>query len=476
MNEEIIKICIYFLEREGVKFLKNTGNGTLCLYKEEEYTWYRNTPFKIYHNKPYKNVDFFSEISKLKTFKKAYQNKCAGDLQEVLELDDKELYQIEVNTQDLDRHKDDVENFLLNYSILKVQSPMATRKTNIIYEIIEQSSDKNILMITNRRSLAQEAYAKYKKYDFHYYEHKNYNGGNIIVQFDSLYKYDVRDFDIVIIDEITSLLMYITEPYKGKEDKYQRNIDTFFSIDEYNKIVLLDSFILYNPFGGKTLKIYNAFRENVEAIEYLDKYRFLSSIIRKAQKEPISISSNQKNILKKIHNKLQKKGIRCLLLTGDNPNKDKILEELQEVQSLEEYGYDVLLYSPVVTTGISFFFNIKNHYHYDTSGTIDAVNSIQMIRRMRNVKCIHFFIQGKVSYLSTDRNKITYSNKVLNLFKMFNRRRVYLGLTISGEKLLELIRIKNILSNTHKYAFRELMKYQFKEVKINTLSADAFKI
>jgi succinate dehydrogenase flavin-adding protein (antitoxin of CptAB toxin-antitoxin module) len=474
MNEEIIKICIYYMEKIGVNFIENNGQGTICLYNNEEYIWYYNNPYKLFHQKPYKTLDFFKEISKIKTFKKAYQNKCSMDLENVLELDDKELYNIIVNTQNLENYSEVVSNFLDNYKIFKIQSPMATRKTNIVKEIINQSSNKNIIIITNRRTLAQESHNKYK--DFHYYENPGYNGGNLIVQFDSLWKYEISEFDIIIMDEITSLLLYISEPYKGKENNYRKNIEKFLNIDEYdNKIVLLDSFIIYHPFRGKELKLYNEFRENIKVIEYKNKYTFFSKIVNISRNESISISSNEKRILKKIYNKLTKKGIRCLLLTADTPNKDKIFEELQNSKCLKNYGYDVLLFSPVVTTGVSFFFNINNHFHFDNSRSIDPVNSIQMIRRIRNAKIIHYYIQGQISYKTTDIEKIKKYNHVLDYFKMYNVRGVTIGLTNAGEKLSKIIRIKNILTNTHKYAFKELMKYQFKEVHLNNFEMDTFR-
>jgi hypothetical protein len=359
---------------------------------------------------------------------------------------------------------------------------MATRKTNIIYEIIEQSSDKNILMITNRRSLAQECYSKYKKYNFKYYENKDYEiGDNLIVQFDSLYKYNIQHFDIIIIDEITSLLLHISEPYNSydqKNNKYRYNIESLLNIDNLpnKKIILLDAFIIYHPFQGKELSLINTFREKIKVIEYMDKHTFISKIIFKSQKETISVSSNEKRTLQKIKDNLSKKGIKCLLLTADTEDKDKIFKDLQNCNNLEEYGYSVLLYSPVVTTGVSFLFNIDNHFHFDNSKSIDPINSIQMIRRIRNAKTIHYYIQGKISYKSTNIEKIKKSSQTLEIFQMLNKRGMFLGLTEAGEKLGKIIKIKNILSNTHKYAFRELMKFQFLEVNINTFKMDPFKL
>jgi len=480
MYEGIVKICYFYLKnRKKVEFLENIGRGTKCKYKGENYIWYADNPYKLFHNLEFKTIDFFSEISKLPTHKKAYQEKCSIDLQELIEKDDKDLYQIQVNQIYLDRHKEDVKNFLENYKILKVQSLMASKKTNVILEIIEQAhKNKQILFITNRITLAEEEYDKFKDFGFKLYLNNDYDiGDHLIVQFDSLWKYDLDAFDIVIIDEITSLLLYVTEPYNGKEKNYQKSLDQFLKLDyKVDKIVLLDAFILDYPFKGKTLGIYNGFREDLEVVEYSNKYTFFSAIIRNALKYFISFSSNEKRILKKIFNKLKEKYNRNpLLITADTKSE---IEKLNGSAKMEEIlnKHDSIFYSPVITTGVSFFKKPKVHFHYDNSTSIDPVNSIQMIRRFRNAKVIHYYVEGKVSYKSTNLETIEYSNKVLDLFKMYDYNGTYLGLTQTGERLLKIIQMKNILHNTHKYAFRELMKYQFKKVTENNFEMEKFKL
>jgi len=466
--EEIEKICIYYLKSINVTFIENVGKYTICKYNGEEYKWIRKNPYKLYHKNKWMTLDFFNEIRKIKTFKKAWQNKCSKDLENILYNDDKEIYDIHVNTPVLSYHDKEVKDFLSYYDNLVVQSPMATQKTNIIKECINQSNQKNLrtLIITTRISLAKESYMKYKDMNFKLYSDNDYQNENLIVQFDSLYKYDIHDFDVVIIDEITSLLLYITSPYPGKEDIYRKNIQILFNIQA--KIMLLDAFIIHNPFGGKSLTIHNEFRENLKVIEYNTKRDFETTINRYSNRFPISVSSNEKRFLVKLKTFLEKYNKRVLLLTADTENKDEILQMLQNSsgKTLKDIGYDVLLYSPVVTVGISIFFEIEHHFHFDNSRSIDPVNSIQMIRRMRNAKVIHYFIQGKLSYKSTDKIKIR-NHKILDYFRMYNIRGDDIGITDAGKKLMEILRIKHVFENTHKYAFRELMKYQFKEVEVS---------
>jgi hypothetical protein len=352
---------------------------------------------------------------------------------------------------------------------------MATQKTNIIKEIIRQAANKdiNILLITTRRSLAKESYEKYKDMNFSLYSNKDYKiGQNLIVQFDSLYKYDTDFFDLVIIDEITALMLYITDHYEGKAEQYRKNVNTLLSLKQ--KKVILDAFIIDNPYedeidgvliSNKTYSIYNKFREDLSIIEYEDLYYFVSKINRMSSKGLVSVSSNEKRFLHKLKKLLEKHGKKVLLVSADT--LDYSLDNISE--------YDAFLYSPVITVGVSFFFNVQGHFHYDNSSSIDPVSSIQMIRRVRNAKSIHYFIKARSSYKSTDLEKIEKTSKVLQYFKMFNYFGEYIGLTKVGERMLRIIKMKNIFENTHKYAFRELMKFQFKEVKFNRHKMDKFK-
>jgi hypothetical protein len=276
-------------------------------------------------------------------------------------------------------------------------------------------------------------------------------------------------FDVVIIDEITSLLFYMCDPYKGKENEYIKNINIFLDLDRTKKIMLLDAFILHNPFETcidttRTLSIYNKYREELSLKQYKNKNDLMYKINFISNKESVSVSSNEKSFLLKLKKLLEKHGKKVLLLTGDSKNKDEIIKKIQNFgdannpSNLKDLGYDVFLFSPVVTVGVSFYFDIVHHFHYDNSNSVDPINSIQMIRRVRNAKVIHYFIYGRIFYRSTN---LEYIEKNLNGFKILNYRSDYLGVTHQGKRLAKIIYIRNILKNTHKYAFKKLMDYQF---------------
>lgn len=469
--DKIVYLCIYYFEKLGYKFVSNSGKSVVVsLDGDDEYYWFPASPYKIHHRQQWKNLDAYSEITKLNPHKSAWQDKCHADLDELLNRDCKFTYQIQVNTQDLEAHKEDVTNFLNNYKILKISSPMATRKSNVIEEVVNQTHQRGerVLFITNRVSLSLDIA---DKYNLKHYQRNDYiTGDSLVVQFDSLSKFtsEFDNFDVVILDEITSLLLYMSSTYKGKEEKYISNIYSFMSLN-YKKFVIADSFIIDFPFEGKTLGIYNNFRENLKVREYLDKYKFVNKIMQTVANGLISVSSNEKKFLINIKTMLEKRGKRVLLLTADTENKEEIYSIFQNT-TIE---YDAILFSPTLTVGVSIFSKVGHHFHYDTSGTVSVIDSIQMTRRSREAKNIHYFIRGKSSFKETS---IINIERTLRAFHIPDDWNNFVKITYAGKKLARIKQMRNIFDNTHKYAFKALLEYQFDDVTIVTESSQPFTI
>ena len=66
--------------------------------------------------------------------------------------------------------------------------------------------DMRVLIITNRISVAQDFS---NKYSIKLYNKDKYNvGDSVVVQYDSLWKYNIKNFDIIIMDEFISLMLH----------------------------------------------------------------------------------------------------------------------------------------------------------------------------------------------------------------------------------------------------------------------------
>lgn len=457
--DNIVFLCLIYWNNKGAVFT-NSGASASVKMDNEEYYWYSSNPYRLNHRVKDKSINAFKEISKLSQHKVHWKNKCQQDLDRILEIEDEEFYQIKVDTQVLDKHTAEVNSFLNDYKILKISSPMATRKSNIIDETIKQShiQEKRVLIVTNRISLANDIEKKYKHHNIKHYQAHNYNiGDSLVVQFDSLHRFNAEDFDVVILDEVTSLLLYMTSTYTGKEDVHFKNMNFFARLHD-KQFLISDSFMIHFPIEGRTLGIYNYFREDLEVIEFSDKRYLESKIIRESKKGLVSVSSNEKRFLVQVAKKLEKRGKRCLLLTGDTENKERIYELFQK----ETIPYDCILFSPTLTVGVSINCTINHHFHYDNSGTISVIDSLQMTRRARDARVLNYCIRGITSFKDTDLESI---GRKLYRYKIQNQYGVTFGLTNAGKIFSDIIRVSNIFKNTHKYAFRELLLYQFKKVK-----------
>ena len=103
--------------------------------------------------------------------------------------------------------------------------------------------------------------------------------------------------------------------------------------------------------------------------------------------------------------------------------------------------------------------SIETHYHYDVGGSINAIESLQMLRRARNTNAIKLFLNSRVSTLWTDiepiqRNMLDYAT--VDEWGKLDK------LDVSGKLLSEITLKSNILRNGSKYSIAELLKYQFK--------------
>ena len=146
-----------------------------------------------------------------------------------------------LNERFLSSFETQLNKFLTDNSIqtLKVQSPMGTGKTNIIYPILKIPNIK-VMFVTNRVSLGEEFKERFKEFGIKFYKDNDFEIGNsIITQFDSLWKYNLENFDLIILDEFISVLLH---SLSFLTDKGHLNLLKLNVILNTKKIVILDAF------------------------------------------------------------------------------------------------------------------------------------------------------------------------------------------------------------------------------------------
>ena len=207
---------------------------------------------------------------------------------------------------------------------------------------------------------------------------------------------------------------------------------------------------------------------------YSNKNTFLHLLLQRIkEKKTITISSSSLMIAKILLKKIKKITNKVFLLSSETKEleKEQILKQLKQKESV----FDVLIYTPTITTGVDILYNIDSHWHYDEGKSCDVISSLQMIKRTRTSKEINVYIGSKRKKEPTDLDTLNKElNKEIEQGKINNPFLVSMDYS-SGNYILSPLgifynKIKafyNSLENNHKKAFIDLLSYQFKNIRYN---------
>lgn len=478
--ETIEDVCLMYFENLGFEALDTltNENGTFIRFKHNSeiktpggFTWNKDIPYTMSHWNPERSIDAFKEINQIERTKELIKGSLNYD-SELLSYNPRTKL-IKVNerylsvTPEIQEHiYDFIES---DKGIFSIKSPMGTGKSTIIKNIIETAKDNGLrcLIVTNRISVAEDFKEKYGIKIYNNYE-KRYNpGDSLICQFDSLWKYDIKNFDLVIMDEFISLMFHS----RSELGNSTFNIIKFFGAFN-KKLVIADAFLTgYERFlldkkvDNNSYLLDNEYRDSTVLYDYEDKNQFVLKLLHTARENKITVSSTSLRFLEDVRSLLQDNGLRTMSLTADTPDHTKKL--IYETFKGDHDKYDVLLFSPTLTVGVSNLNTINYHFHFDGSNSADVISSVQMIKRTRKAKEIHLFVRDTFKYLITDYQKLRtqYLNNVGKMdFSVMFEINEYGDVQISeiGKKILKIDVFKNILETNHKGAMLWMLKYHFK--------------
>lgn len=435
------------------------------------FTWNKDNPYYLSHWNQERGIDAFKEINQIPRTKELIKQSLNYD-SELLSYNPRTKL-IKVNerylsvTPEIQEH---IHDFIeSDKGIFSIKSPMGTGKSTIIKDIIDTAQDYGLrcLIITNRISVAEDFKEKYDIKIYNNYDNKYQKGDSLICQFDSLWKYDLKDFDLVIMDEFISLMMHSRSSLKNSS----LNIIKFFSAFD-KKLVIADAFLTgYERFlldknvDNNSYLLDNEYRDSTVLYDYENKNQFVLKLLSVAKEHKITVSATSLRFLEDVRSLLQDNGLRTVSLTAETPEHTK--ELIYETFKEDHDKYDVLLYSPTLTVGVSNLNSINYHFHFDSSISADVISSLQMIKRTRKAKEIHLFVRDSFNYLITDYQKLRthYLNNVgSGDFSILFEVNQYGDVQISeiGKKVLKIDVFKNILETNHKGAMLWLLKYHFK--------------
>jgi hypothetical protein len=280
-----------------------------------------------------------------------------------------------------------VDNFKKVNTIF-LKSPMFTGKTHSLPELFK--THQKVLIVYHRISLNEAIFNKFQKFGFKLYskiegpidmdKHKR-----VICQIDSLHRINNK-CDLIILDEIESTLSHISQsPHMTKRDDVFRTLKTY--IKKSNYLISCDANL-----KQQTINFINDIRENkpniilhntYKSLQHY-KYTFLPSfeqtihtIKQKCdQDKKVIIVSNSKDRLQVIHN----------IIKQDYPDKSiKLIDSEHKCDDFQWNHYEIVLYSPTITCGISY-----DEKHFDcciasfSRFSCNAEDCSQMLIRVRH--------------------------------------------------------------------------------------------
>jgi len=469
------KLCLKVFQTMGFQAIKNNPNGSISFKHPNEkrtpggYFWFSTSPYTMHHGNTTKSLNIFDSVRKLDAAKELMKKEINYDA-EFLEFNT-DTSVVTVNEKYLeitDEIAGKITEFLSNKNgLLSIRSPMGTGKSTIINHVIEEchEQDMKVLIVTNRISVAKDFG---KKYGIKVYNQDKYDiGDSLVCQYDSLWKYNIKFFDIVVMDEFISLMMHS----RSNLNNSSINIAKFFGCFN-KKLVIADAFLTgYENFllSNKTTNIHlidNIYRDPTTLYSYNDLNYFVQSILVHTEKHKVTISATSLQFIHSMQMLLEKRGLKVVTLTAETPESTKeLVYGLFEKDDHDKW--DVLIYSPTLTVGVSNLNKVNYHFHYDSSMSTDVISSIQMVKRTRKTKEIHLFVKEKTNYLKTSYNDIR-DEYMGNIGRNIEQNYLFdiddygeAKLSEIGKKAIKIDTFKNILEFNHKEAMFWLLKYHF---------------
>lgn len=456
-STNFLDACLEYFTKDG--FVRNLdaqeSNGYRTYVKNNEvYKWNEKYPWIMFHRNPLQTKNIYKLVSSLRIRERLKQLEYAPDIavhSQSLELKDFKLA---------------CDNFMKNGGVLAIKSYMGSSKSDALAYTIEQSkkSKKKILVITSRITLAQEFKQKFNLPLYSDFKGKTIKfKGSIICQYDSLSRIEPKNYDMVIVDEFCSVVFHSVDNLIVDKRSVLRKFLGLLKKD----VIIADAFLnteflrlLRRPV--KTLT--NTKKDTIPLIEHTREELFEEMQDCLMQGEQISVSTNSvkaiESTIARICSLTEKTNT---VVIGPKSHDYKV----QKIESLnrKKYKEDIIIYSPALSLGVSIFNKIKNHFHFDSGLSANAIQSIQMLRRARKAATIHYYIGECTNFGPQDfeaYKQFAYDKMDSNNSWMFD---IDDNLSDLGIYCVQVGVIKNILSANTAIAFNKLLHYNFENIK-----------
>lgn len=445
------------------------------------YFWSKDAPYMLQHPQKSKNINMFLDFIRSKEGKEYIKGQHNKAFKEAFNTQDgysfeSRYFKIDNNIHDI------ILDFIDTKDVLVIKGIMGSGKSEIISDFVSIKKSR-VLLLSMRRSLATDMSNKYniKNYidDLNTNNKDRYKvGDSLVIQIDSLYKINPNDFDYIVIDEFESLCLYVDTNLKNS-NQYIKNVKYLRELFS-KKLIILDAFInnlsISLHFSNKLISyITNTYKDRVQVFTYEHKQTFITFLeqftLNKEADEFITCSFGTLSELYTIEKLLQEHGLRVISITSNTTDDaKKVIYKLFEEKNHNKY--DVILFSPTITVGVSILNNVKHHFHFDSGKSIDPISSIQMLKRSRTVQNIHIYIKGAQSYFKSYSVDYLNTNTLINMKEYLNDIKNIIFYNVDTDSLSELgkfvntfVAHNNFFSNGHENTFKFLLTQQFKSIK-----------
>jgi len=385
-------------------------------------------------------------------------------------------------------HSNSIHSRYLPYSILEnidtnkpsithIKSHLGSGKTTIIKQFIKNNpSIQKILYFAPRILFARDIYNDLQDYDFKIYnklkKHEYTTTDRIIIQLESLWKIGNQQFDLIVIDEIESVLKQLTSKITNKN--IVKTYETFnYIINNCNTIITADAFLnnnsveIINKIKPSCLSnvIVNTFNPYKRvAIEVAGFENLLEKAIQQVNTDErivfiTLIKNNGDYAYDEFKKRCPNKVIKYYY--GSMSESDKKFDNINE----EWKDVDILIYTPIITCGVNYSFpTFHSLYMWISPNSCCVRDLFQASLRVRTLiknECYFAFnyVYNKYSKKSDIICKIFENSEgnILNIYKnLFEKQEYMIELGVAIPKMCDwgVINLANsifedYISNTH---------------------------
>lgn len=291
------------------------------------------------------------------------------------------------------------------------KSHMATGKTKALSRLIASlPDDYKVIIMSMRKTFTQQLSKSIKGFTVYSDSKGKIDAHRLIIQYESLHRLDLSKLAnqrvLFVMDESESIINQI----EHAKINVSESIANFQWLLKYStQVIMMDANAASRTYttaqlAGRQVKLIQNTHvrrpfNDVFYNEYTVFMRKFAVACKNAHKEPIAVCSSSKNVAIEIAAcaRAQNPNLRIQLYT-----REKTAEQIAELADVDAswVNYDVVIYTPTITAGVSFE---KAHFHhmfvYLSHQSCDYLTAHQMTGRVRDVasKTTHIHVT-KSSY------------------------------------------------------------------------------